>query len=295
MNKTKWYASIKFHRALTKGIIFLFIAQLAILPFFQPEADTVSAEAYCPLGALESLWNYLQYGNFLPHMHESNPILLGIVLLLTLLFRSGFCGWICPFGTVQDIMRTVGKWFARLPLIRPVAAGFGKWAAINRRWLIVTDRYARYLKYGVLIWVIASAAYYAKLIFRDYDPFVALVKIAEFEGVAAFVVLGIVLVLSLFVDRPWCKYACPLGAGIGLLGKLSPLKVTRDPSLCKNCSLCSKSCPMNIDVARQIRVHSADCNQCLTCVEVCPTQGALDLKWTATKTPAVKEMIHLEK
>src|SRR4030065_1553054 len=99
--------------------------------------------------------------------------------------------------------------------------------------LVFLDRYLRLVKYGVLAWAVIGAAVYGFMVFRDYDPWAALINIAEFSFTPGIVVLGIILVASFFVERPWCRYACPLGAASGLLGKFSPVYIKREPNACK--------------------------------------------------------------
>lgn len=278
--KVKWYQKTRFYRYITQGIILFFILKLVFEDVFKATEDTVtiSPEAYCPLGGLESLYRFITEGKTLSHLHTSNIIILGLILLITLLFRSGFCGWLCPFGTIQDLIRGIGKRIGRISFIKPINKKYNRFLKNNYRVLSIIDRYARFLKYIVLIWAVLGAFYYAELVLRDYDPFVALIKVTELESYTGLVILGIVLFLSLFTERPWCKYTCPLGAAIGIIGKISPMRVKRNEELCTNCNLCTKSCPMNIDVASKSYVSSMDCNHCFECIDSCPTKGAIDLK-----------------
>ena len=146
------------------------------------------------------------------------------------------------------------------------------------RWLAVVDRPLRLLKYAVLIWSVTGAAVYGVLVFRDYDPWAALLNLTELTLGLGTVVLGVVLVASLFVERPWCRYACPLGAATGLIGRLSPVYLKREAAACKSCAICSKSCPMGLPVHTATTIKSPDCIGCLECVDTCPRQGALELK-----------------
>jgi len=281
LDKKKGVFKSKYVRYFTQAFVFIFILQLVLKEIFKPTADTVtiSAEAYCPLGGLESIYRYFTEGKYLAHLHASNVIILGLIVLITLLFRSGFCGWLCPFGTVQDMMRALGKRIGSINMMKSTNKRYHQWIKAHRQGLTGADHYARFIKYGVLIWAVLGAFYFAELVFRDYDPFVALVKVAELESYTSLGILIVVLILSLFIERPWCKYTCPLGAAIGIIGKISPMRVTKNEQLCIDCKLCSKSCPMNIDVAAsKPTVTSMDCNQCLVCVDTCPVKGAIDLK-----------------
>ncbi len=274
--KKKWYQNIRFYRMLTQGFVFLFIAKLVVEGIVASESEiTISPEAYCPFGGLESLYTFFTNGTTLSHLHTSNIIILGLILIITLFFRSGFCGWLCPFGTFQDLVRKLGAFIGSLSLIKPLNKKLKEFIKKRENVFYQLDKYLRYFKYLVLLWAVLGAVYYVDLVFRDYDPFVALITVAELESYVGLAILGLVIVLSLFIERPWCRYACPLGATIGIIGKLSPMRVKRDENLCINCNLCSKSCPMNIDVAKTNHVKSLDCNQCMVCIDHCPVEGAL--------------------
>jgi len=100
----------------------------------------------------------------------------------------------------------------------------------------------------LLAWAIIGAAVTGTMVFRVADPWIALLMVAQFEVSLAFVVLVATLVLALFVQRPFCRYACPLGAVQSLVGKLSPIAVQRDSSACLGCDLRNQACPMAIPV-----------------------------------------------
>jgi polyferredoxin len=140
------------------------------------------------------------------------------------------------------------------------------------------DRILRFVKYGVLAWALSGAAIYGYMVFKDFDPWSALLTITEWVFTPGLVVLGITLVGSLFVERPWCRYACPLGAASGLLGKLSPMYLKREADACTNCKICTKSCPMGLEVHTATTITSVDCISCLECVGDCPRECALELK-----------------
>jgi polyferredoxin len=116
------------------------------------------------------------------------------------------------------------------------------------------------------------------MVFREYDPWSALINLADFSFTWGLVVLVIILIASFFIERPWCRYACPLGAASGLLGKLSPVYLKREESACKLCQVCTKACPMGLDVHNPTTIKSADCITCLECVGACPREGALQVK-----------------
>ncbi len=119
---------------------------------------------------------------------------------------------------------------------------------------------------------------YGAMVFRDYDPWSALINITEWTFTPGLVVLAITLGSSFFVERPWCRYACPLGAASGLLGKLSPVYLKREAGACKVCKVCTNACPMGLQVHKASTITSVDCIGCLECVEACPREGAMKVK-----------------
>ena len=237
---------------------------------------TASPEAYCPFGGLETLYKYLSSGgSFVAHTHLSNVVLLVAVLVTAVLARSAFCGWVCPLGFIQDLVASLSAFLRkRFPKFRRAMTSL----KVGGQRLAFLDRYLRLVKYGVLAWAVIGAAVYGVMVFRDYDPWSALINIAEFSFTPGLVVLGITLVASFFVSRPWCRYACPLGAASGLLGKLSPFYLKREAAACTVCKVCTTACPMGLPVHSATTIQSADCNGCLECVGACPRVGALELK-----------------
>lgn len=231
-----------------------------------------SGEAFCPFGGFETLFTWVTTGRTVAHTHTANLTLAGILVVLTLALRGSFCGWLCPLGAIQEALHAVGDAVARrIPLLRRARRRIGA----DGTWLARIDRVARYGKYVVLAWATIGAAVTGVMVFRDYDPWAALLSVVEFEFSTAFVILIVMLVMSLFVERPFCRYACPLGAIVGIVGKASPVAVQRDDSACLGCDICNRACPMRIPVNRRTRVTDAACNGCLECVAACPSERAL--------------------
>ncbi len=237
-------------------------------------AAATSPEAICPLGGIETLYTFATTGVFVPHVHLANVVLAVAVLVLALLARGAFCGWICPLGFIQDLVAGLSAGVRRrfpsahrgLRSLRTSAAP-----------LAILDRPLRLLKYAVLAWALWGAAVFGVMVFRDVDPWIALLDIGRESTGFGLLVLGVTLVGALFVDRPWCRYACPLGAANGLVARFSPLRLERSAPACVDCNLCTRSCPMGIDVAKATVITSTECIGCLECVEACPRAGALEL------------------
>jgi polyferredoxin len=238
---------------------------------------TASPEAFCPFGGLETLYKYLTAGGtFVSHTHLSNVVLLVAVLIVALLLRSAFCGWICPLGFLQDLVSNFSSVMQKsFPGLR---RGFTSLKKHGAR-LAVFDRYLRYIKYLVLAWAVGGSAYFGYMVFRDYDPWSALLNIAELSFTPGMIVLVVTLIASFFIERPWCRYVCPLGAASGLLGKFSPVYLKREESACTSCKICTQACPMGLEVHTAATIKSVDCITCLECVGACPRNGALEVKF----------------
>ncbi len=232
------------------------------------EASTASIDALCPFGGLETLWKFISSGGqFVSKTHLSN-VVLGLGLVLGVLLAGGaFCGWVCPFGAVQDLMNWIRRKLRLHEVQVPARA----------------DRVLRYGRYLVLAMVIYQTISTVKLWFADWDPYRTLFGLGwlfEFNLAAnwfAYAVVLAVLGASLFVERAWCRYACPLGGAISLLGNLSLLRIRRSNSSCKGCNVCATPCPVKLPVATADTI-SSNCIGCLACVQACPRPGALEIK-----------------
>jgi polyferredoxin len=266
-------------RHLVQLAVVVLIVAMAVRHGLETEVGAPSVDALCPFGAVETFWTWVTTGSFISKIHASN-LVVGLGLLLSVLIAgNAFCGWICPFGAVQDAL----TWVRR---------------ALHIPTLTVAPRVDRALRYGrfvVLAIVLVASATTLKLWFADFDPYVTLFGLHwlfEPDPAAMWIgwaILAAVLGVSVLVERAWCRYLCPLGGVLSVLGHLSILRVRRNPSACTGCDLCVKPCPVGIDVAKPVAAVSTDCIGCLECVSNCPTGGALEVSaaapWTAWRKP----------
>ena len=224
-----------------------------------------SIHALCPYGGLESLLSLIISGTLIQKIYIGTISLFIISIITSLLFRRGFCGWICPFGGIQEFMGRLGKKI------------LGRQFNIPGR----IDSALRYLKYAVLALTILTAWVTASMWMAPFDPWAAYGHLGEGiesvwnEFAIGFIILIITLIGSFFYDRFFCKYLCPMGGFLGLISKLSPFKIKRNEELCVDCNLCTESCSVNIDVARVNEVTSMECVNCQECTAACPREGAL--------------------
>lgn len=231
-----------------------------------PILPSGSLHAICPFGGVVSFWNMVSLGTLVKKVHESSVVLGVVGLFLALLFGPVICGWICPFGTFQEFMGKIGRKI------------FGK--KYNNFMPKKLDRILRYLRYLVFAWVTYMTIVSGKLIFEAYDPYFALFRFWTGEvAVTGFVALGVVIVLSLFVERPFCKYACPYGAFLGITNLFRVFGIRRNAPTCISCNACTKACPMNIDVANAKVVRDHQCISCLECTSetACPVPATVEV------------------
>jgi polyferredoxin len=227
-----------------------------------------SIDALCPFGGIETLWRTLSSGGqFVPKTHVSNLVLLAGLVAGTLIAGGAFCGWVCPFGAVQDLMTAIRKRL-RLRELR-----------VSPR----VDRVLRYGRYVALAVILYQTISSVKLWFADFDPYRTLFGLEwlfRFDLAANWLSYGLVVFVlgtTLFVERGFCRYACPLGGAISVLGRFSLLRIRRSSNTCKGCALCERPCPVKLPVATADTI-SSDCIGCLGCVEACPREGALEVK-----------------
>ena len=214
----------------------------------------------CPIGALQAIGGSMQFSLGL------YP--LGFILLIGLLIGRAVCGYLCPFGLIQELI-------FKLPLKK-----------------LKLPRGAVRIKYFVLIvfvlllpTVLTNYAGIGEPAFCEYIcpagtleaglPMV--IAHSEFRSVLGnlfalkVAVLLIVLIGSATVERFFCKVLCPLGALYGLLNRLSVYRLTFDETKCVGCGRCSKACPMSVE-PNKCR-NSTECVRCERCAADCPNKA----------------------
>lgn len=223
----------------------------------------VGVDALCPFGGLETLFSLLAGGGLIKQVAASSVALLVAAVVTALVFRRAFCGRICPLGYLQELFGGIGRKLFKRHLEMPAAL----------------DRPARYLKYLVLVAILVLTWNAGELVIRSYDPWVAYNHLTSAELLTengiGLAVLVVALLGSLLYDRFFCKYACPMGAFLGLISRLSVFRVRRNIETCIDCKLCDKACPVNVKVSEISTMTSPECIDCGECVAACPVADTL--------------------
>lgn len=250
---------INFHylRRLSQLVVIALVFYLTLRHLNLGVEQAAPIDAFCPFGGIEGLLTYIRTGEFLQRLLLSSFTLLAIVLVFTIFFGRVFCGYFCPLGALQEMIRGLGR-----------KLGIKKDLELPS----IIDKYARYLKYLILLLIIVFSYQLGDLVFRNYDPYNALMHLGNEweEKVYGYIILIVLLVASLFTKSFWCRYFCPLGATLGVFKKFSFFRLKRDKNTCVSCHHCDYVCPAGLDVEKKESIKSPDCISCLNCVSECP-------------------------
>lgn len=192
-------------------------------------------------------------------------ILVFIVFLITALWGRFFCGFLCSFGMLQELIFFFSKRFIS-----------GK-VRIPERF----DSVMKFLKYFILAFIVAGVWILALPVDSSWNPwgvFGILVSgnfsiISSAIPTVGFIVLLAITVGSLFVERFFCRYLCPLGALFAVVSRKRLYKIRRQSDSCTNCGLCTKGCSMGIRIPEKNAVISGECIQCMQCLSICPKES----------------------
>lgn len=262
---------------------YLFVSYLekGIIPDFIRPAGV---EAFLPISALVSLKHWVYTGT-INTIHPSALILFLIICFTALVAKKGFCSWVCPIGLVSEYL-------ARLHLHT---------FRINLKLPQLLDGLLRFLKYliaGFFIYQvfykmpISSIEHFIQSPYNRFADIKMLRFFTQISNTALMVLLGLI-VLSVFIKHFWCRYLCPYGALLGLIGFFSLGRVNRNPSQCSRCGKCEKQCPGNIAIRQKTRINSLECSACLTCVETCPEKNAIKYSLFANSKPVTSFFLAL--
>lgn len=227
----------------------------------------------CPIGALQAVLNSKQY-------HVALYV-FGMLTVMGTFFGRMICGFLCPFGLVQDLLHKIPfpKKVRRLP----------------------GERYLRYLRFVLLGLFVILLPMIIHNIFGVGDPWfckyicpigtleagIPLVILnPELQGAIGWhyawkgAILALILIASVMIYRPFCRYLCPLGAIYGFFNRFAIYRYHIDTEKCVECGACQSACKLDIPVWKN--PNSIDCIRCGECRHACPTD-AINTKHQGTR------------
>lgn len=225
----------------------------------------------CPIGALQAV---LGSRNF-----KFSFYLAGFFLLIGALMGRFVCGFLCPFGLIQELLH-------KIPFFKKIRYVPGEKVLVKLKYLIL------------LIFVILLPLYAVDILGQGSPWFCKLICPAgTLEGGLPLVFLNealqntigflyawknailiLTILASILIYRPFCKFICPLGAIYSFFNRVAIFRHRVDPKRCTECRLCAHICPMNVNPAKN--PNSAECIRCGACIKACPAQA---LSHTFTK------------
>ncbi len=222
----------------------------------------------CPIGSMQAVFDRKKGG--FPFA------VVGYLSLIGLFIGRFICGWLCVFGLIQELLYKV-----------PVPK-----VTVSQK----ADRLLRYFKYAALILFVILLPLILRDEFGMGAPFFCkwICPVGMLEGgipllllnkglrplahglyTWKFVILLVTVGASLVIQRPFCKYLCPLGAFYSLFQKVSVLKLRFADQACIHCGACARICPMQVDPTHD--PNSRECIRCGDCIRQCPAKA---LKFT---------------
>ena len=219
-----------------------------------------AASGSCPIGALQAAVGSPQY--------RFSYYIVGFLLLLGMLLGRAICGFLCPFGWLQELLHKIPTKKFSSRKLKPL----------------------RYLKYGILLVMVCMLPVLAANDVGIGDPFFCkyLCPQGVLEGAIPLSlvnpsiraalgklfswklsILLTIIVLSVLFFRPFCKWLCPLGAFYALLNRMSLFRMQVDRDKCVSCGQCAKACKMDVDVTKT--PNHTECIRCGMCARACPT------------------------
>lgn len=218
----------------------------------------------CPIGALQSVLS----GRGL----KFSLYVVGFIAAIGTVFGRFVCGFLCPFGLIQDLLN-------KIPFFKKIKKLPGE----------KTLRFLRYIILAVFVVILPlllvdatglGKPWFCKFIcpagtLEGGTLLVALNKSLRsavgFLYTYKLIILGITVLASIIIYRPFCRYICPLGAIYGLFNKISLLRYEIDTDKCTKCNTCVNTCEFGIDVFKN--PNSIDCIRCGKCKTACPANA----------------------
>lgn len=296
-------------RIVVQFLSFMFfsvvIFNLSSLPLILPVMWTwglqqnIVGDAFTAIQLIPSGWQ--QSTQTFPWLAIASFLIVGVLI------GKSLCGWVCPFGFIQDLvsfikakkMEISPKTHEDMKLIKYLVLGTTLFITITfslAKLLKVHGGYERAM--GIFAYAPFTAVSPAETLFatlpkmvRNFsnvvvdkpvlDALAGVLNLPPIFWIQLFILIG-VLILAVYIPRSWCKYVCPHGAIMAVLNKFSFIGLKRDPVKCVKgeCRECVKACPMQVRILEQPweKFSDSECIYCLKCVDACPNK-AIRLKY----------------
>ena len=222
------------------------------------------AKGSCPIGALQAVIGSPKF--------KFSYYVVGFLFFVGALIGRGVCGYLCPFGLVQDLLH-------KIPFVKKIETFKGDKALRKAKYLILLV-FVILLPLFLVDIIGQGAPYFCKLIcpvgmMEGGIPLVLMNK--SMRGAIGFLYAwkGLILILTIFLSiviyRPFCKYICPLGAIYSLFNSVSLFRYTLDHQKCIHCGRCKAVCEMQCDPVKNC--NDLECIRCGKCKNVCPVDA----------------------
>ncbi len=258
-------------RGFSKGRIFVGNTKAMCLPGLNCYSCP-GALAACPMGALQAVLGDVGY--------RVSLYVFGILAAMGVIFGRLICGWMCPFGLVQDLLH-------KIPFMKKIKNLPGHKYLKNLRYVIlvvfpillvslVTDKTGTGSPW-FCEWLCPSG-----MLLGGIPLITVNAGLREAIGgrfVWKLLILVAIILASIKSYRPFCKYLCPLGAIYGFFNPISSYRLVVDTDKCVSCGKCQKACGM--DIKTYENPNSMDCIRCGSCISACP-EGAISSTWGKT-------------
>ena len=192
-----------------RGLWWLSIASLAWFGF-------IREGCICPVGSTQNVAQAIFDSTAV--IAPATILFFSLPLIAALLWGRAFCAAVCPLGAIQELV-----------LLRPTALP---------RWLTAGLSLLPHVYLGLAVLFVATGSGY---VICQYDPFVGFFRLGATQDM--MVIGGSLLLIAIFVGRPYCRFLCPYGVLLGWFSRLSKKRFTITPKGCAACRLCEDSCP----------------------------------------------------
>lgn len=228
----------------------------------------------CPIGSLQAVLGSPKF--------QMSFYVVGFFLFTGAILGRVVCGFLCPFGLVQDLLYKIPFFAKRKNMPGHKGLVWIKYVVLALM-VVILPMFA-VNAYGI------SDPWFCKYLCPSGTLFGGIPLIATNDGLqqalgGLFIwkmsVLLVLLVWSLWVYRPFCKYLCPLGAIYGWFNPIALSRFQMDKEACIDCKKCKAACPMDIPV--YAKPNSAECIKCGKCLQACPTDCIEVALWAKKK------------